>query len=47
MMALDAGADDFVEEEDSFEILTSPEDFSTVRDAIEEAGMKYIHACEF
>ena len=39
MMALDAGADDFVEEEDSFEILTSPEDFSAVRDAIEEAGI--------
>ena len=37
MLALDAGADDFVEEEDSFEILTSPEDFSVVRDAIEAA----------
>ena len=28
MMALDAGAEDFVEEEDSYEILTTPEDFS-------------------
>ena len=27
MMALDAGAEDFSEEEDSFEILTSPDDF--------------------
>ncbi|MBR3646603.1 MAG: YebC/PmpR family DNA-binding transcriptional regulator, partial [Lachnospiraceae bacterium] len=33
MMALDAGADDFSEEEDSFEILTSPDDFSAVREA--------------
>ena len=30
MEALDAGAEDFAEEEDSYEILTSPEDFSAV-----------------
>lgn len=35
MMALDAGADDFSEEEDSFEILTAPEAFSSVREALE------------
>jgi len=35
MMALDAGAEDVVEEEDSYEILTSPEDFSAVREALE------------
>ena len=35
MIALDAGAEDFSEEEDSFEILTSPEDFSVVREALE------------
>ena len=39
MLALDAGAEDFAEEEDSFEILTSPEDFSTVRQALEDAGV--------
>ena len=39
MMALDAGAEDFAEEEDSFEILTAPEDFSDVRLALEEAGI--------
>lgn len=39
MMALDAGAEDFVEEEDSFEILTAPDDFSAVRLALEEAGI--------
>ena len=31
MIALDAGAEDFAEEEDSYEILTAPEDFSEVR----------------
>ncbi len=35
MLALDAGAEDFAEEEDSFEILTAPEDFSAVREALE------------
>ncbi len=39
MMALDAGAEDFSEEEDSYEILTSPEDFSSVRQAMEDAGV--------
>ena len=35
MIALDAGAEDFEEEEDSFEILTAPADFSAVREALE------------
>ena len=39
MMALDAGAEDFSEEEDSFEILTSPDDFSDVRQKLEEEGI--------
>ena len=39
MLALDAGADDFAEEEDSFEILTDPEAFSDVRLKLEEAGI--------
>ncbi|MBE5895958.1 MAG: YebC/PmpR family DNA-binding transcriptional regulator [Lachnospiraceae bacterium] len=34
--ALDAGADDFVEEEDSYEILTDPEIFAQVATAMEE-----------
>ena len=38
MMALDAGAEDFNEEEDSYEVLTAPDDFSAVREAIENAG---------
>ena len=36
MTALDAGAEDFSEEEDSFEILTDPDDFSVVRETLEE-----------
>ena len=39
MTALDAGAEDFVEEEDSFEVLTDPDAFSEVRLALEEAGI--------
>ena len=39
MAALDAGAEDFVEEEDSFEILTAPEDFGMVHQSLEEAGI--------
>ena len=36
MIALDAGAEDFSEEEDSFEVLTTPDDFEEVRSALEE-----------
>lgn len=39
MLALDAGAEDFNEEEDSFEILTAPNDFSAVREALEKDGI--------
>ena len=36
MLALDAGAEDFTEEEDSFIVLTDPDDFSVVREALEQ-----------
>ncbi len=39
MMALDAGAEDFEEEEDAFTVYTSPDDFSAVREALEKAGI--------
>ena len=39
MMALDAGADDFAEEEDSFEVLTDPDAFAEVESALKEAGI--------
>ena len=39
MQALDAGAEDFSEEEDCFEIYTDPENFSEVREALEASGI--------
>ena len=39
MIALDAGAEDFAEEEDSFEILTDPDEFSVVREVLEKEGI--------
>ena len=44
MIALDAGADDFNEEEDSFEILTAPDDFSAVREALEALKIPMMEA---
>jgi len=44
MEALDAGAEDFAEEEDSYEILTSPEDFSAVREALEAKNIPMMGA---
>lgn len=35
MLTLDAGAEDFSEEEDSFEIVTAPETFAAVKEALE------------
>ena len=43
-VALDAGAEDFSEEEDSFEILTDPDSFEEVRKALEDAGIPMISA---
>ena len=44
MTAVDAGAEDFAEEEDSFEVTTAPEDFSGVREALEAAGIPMVSA---
>ncbi len=44
MIALDAGAEDFSEEEDSFEVVTDPADFSKVRQTLEDAGVKMAQA---
>ncbi len=44
MSALDAGAEDFAEEEDSFEITTDPADFAAVRDALKEQGIEMTQA---
>ncbi|MBO5207871.1 MAG: YebC/PmpR family DNA-binding transcriptional regulator [Lachnospiraceae bacterium] len=42
MTALDAGAEDFSEEEDSFEIYTAPEDWEAVNNALNEAGVTMV-----
>ena len=39
MFALDAGAEDFSDEEDSYEILTDPDSFSAVREAFEKENI--------
>ena len=44
MVALDAGAEDMSEEEDCFEIYTAPDDFSSVREQLEEAGIPMAEA---
>jgi DNA-binding regulatory protein, YebC/PmpR family len=44
MQALDAGAEDFDAQEEVFEITTTPEDFGTVREALEGAGLEFLSA---
>ena len=44
MLALDAGAEDFADEDDSYEITTAPADFDAVHKAIEEAGIAMVSA---
>ena len=44
MIALDAGAEDVKVEEDVFEILTAPADFSTVRENLEKQGFSFLSA---
>ncbi len=44
MIALDAGAEDFNEEEDSFEILTDPDSLDGVKDALKAEGIEMVSA---
>lgn len=44
MTALDAGAEDFAEEEDSFEILTDPDGLEEVRKVLEDAKIPMLSA---
>ena len=39
MIALEAGAEDFAEEEDAYVITTDPDDFSAVREELEKQGI--------
>ena len=42
--ALEAGAEDVVEEDNVFQVETSPDDFEDVREALEADGVKFIEA---
>lgn len=44
MQALEAGAEDFQADEDTFEIYTAPDDFSAVREALETLGYSFVEA---
>ena len=44
MTALDAGAEDVNVEEDVYEILTAPNDFSAVREKLEQQGLTFLSA---
>ena len=44
MLALDAGAEDFVAEEEVYEITTEPSDFVTVSEKLEEEGLEFLEA---
>lgn len=43
-IAIDAGAEDVKDEEDAFEVITEPDDFEAVREAIDQAEIKHIMA---
>jgi len=40
-LALEAGAEDVIDQEDQFEIITSPEDFANVKAAFDDKGLDY------
>ena len=42
--ALEAGAEDFITEEDGYEVVTAPEDFAAVRDELQAKGYEFISA---
>ena len=44
MLAIDAGAEDFEAEGDIYQITTSPSDFSSVTEKLEENGLKFLEA---
>ena len=44
MIALDNGAEDFQADDECYEITTAPEDFSKVREALENEGVEFVEA---
>lgn len=43
-IAIEAGAEDVVSEESTFQVLTAPDDFATVCEALDAKGVKHIEA---
>ena len=44
MLAIEAGAEDFSSEEEVYEITTTPETFSQVREQLEQEGIEFLEA---
>ncbi len=44
MSSLEAGAEDFIDNEDVYEIITDPSSFSNVRETLEEEGLSFVSA---
>lgn len=44
MLAIESGAEDFVVEEEGYEVITLPEEFGAVNDAVDNAGIKPVSA---
>jgi YebC/PmpR family DNA-binding regulatory protein len=44
LLAIELGAEDFISEEDGFEVITDPSSFNAVRDGLEVAGYSFIAA---
>ncbi len=44
LLALDSGAEDFKSEEEIYEIITAPEEFSQVREKLEQEGIEFLEA---
>jgi YebC/PmpR family DNA-binding regulatory protein len=43
-MALDGGAEDVVEEDTVYQVLSAPDDFETVRESLESSGVEFVEA---
>ncbi|MBL7574845.1 DNA-binding regulatory protein, YebC/PmpR family [Peptoniphilus asaccharolyticus DSM 20463] len=44
MVAIDAGAEDVIEAEDAYEVITAVEDYHKVRQALEESGYEFVQS---
>ncbi len=41
LQAIDLGAEDFSSDDDVYEIITSPENFNEIRDALSDSGFEF------